>query len=78
MRYYNIVFEREMMFEDMWNGVEERIFCFKILNVKCKRVDDLECMIERSNVNNVIVFEDWVFKNCEDDWKDLYVLLSIL
>ena len=46
--------------------------------MKRRRADDLERMTERSNANNVTAFEDWALKNCEDDWKDLYVLSSRL
>ena len=72
VRYHNTAFERETMSEDTSNGVEERTPRPKTPDVKRKRVDDLERMIERSNANNVTAFEDWALKNCEDDWKDLY------
>lgn len=72
VRYHNTAFERETMSEDTSNGVEERTPRPKTPNVKRKRADDLERMIERSNANNVTALEDWALKNCEDDWKDLY------
>lgn len=78
VRYHNTAFERETMSEDTSNSVEERTPRPKTPNVKRKRADDLERMIERSNANNVTAFEDWALKNCEDDWKDLYVLSSRL
>ena len=72
VRYHNTAFERETMSEDTSNGIEERTPRPKTPNVKRKRADDLERMIERSNANNVTAFEDWALENCEDDWKDLY------
>lgn len=78
VRYHNTAFERETMSEDTSNGIEERTPRPKTPNVKRKRADDLERMKERSNANNVTAFEDWALKNCEDDWKDLYVLSSRL